>query len=93
MISRVYSGYRLRGPDFLGGLLVGEGGSQRAGILTYRQNEKCGWCLNLMSTSSLTVPFTSHMDAGLARYFLTARTQLRGPIRKELDVNGRMLVL
>ena len=33
------SGYGLRGPDFLGGLLVGEGGSQRAGILTYRQNE------------------------------------------------------
>ena len=32
MISRVYSGYRLRGPDFLGGLLVGEGGSQRAGL-------------------------------------------------------------
>ncbi|XP_045020378.1 cancer/testis antigen 2 isoform X6 [Bubalus bubalis] len=42
---------------------------------------------------SLTVPFTSHVDAGLARHILTARTQLRGPIRKELDVNGRMLVL
>nr|XP_014333497.1 PREDICTED: cancer/testis antigen 2-like [Bos mutus] len=42
---------------------------------------------------SLTVPFTSHVDASLARHFLTARTQLRGPIRKELDVNGRMLVL
>ncbi|XP_055420462.1 EKC/KEOPS complex subunit LAGE3-like isoform X7 [Bubalus kerabau] len=41
----------------------------------------------------LTVPFTSHMDAGLVRHFLTARTQLRGPIWKELDVNGRMLVL
>ncbi|XP_070641679.1 EKC/KEOPS complex subunit LAGE3-like [Bos indicus] len=42
---------------------------------------------------SLTVPFASHVDAGLARHFLTVRTQLRGPIRKELDVNGRMLVL
>ncbi|XP_055419647.1 cancer/testis antigen 1-like isoform X1 [Bubalus kerabau] len=41
----------------------------------------------------LTVPFTSHVDAGLARHILTARTQLRGSIRKELDVNGRMLVL
>lgn len=72
---------------------MGESGSQWAGIPTYRQNEKCGWCLNLMSTSSLTVPFASYVDAGLARHFLTVRTQLRGPIRKELDVNGRMLVL
>ncbi|XP_061266743.1 EKC/KEOPS complex subunit LAGE3-like isoform X1 [Bos javanicus] len=42
---------------------------------------------------SLTVPFASHVDAGLARHFLTVPTQLRGPIRKELDVDGRMLVL
>ncbi|KAM7225433.1 hypothetical protein CapIbe_023410 [Capra ibex] len=42
---------------------------------------------------SLTVPFSSHAEADIARHFLTPRTQLRGPIRKELDVNGRMLVL
>ncbi|XDA90553.1 hypothetical protein R6Z07F_020152 [Ovis aries] len=42
---------------------------------------------------SLTVAFSSHAEADIARHFLTPRTQLRGPIRKELDVNGRMLVL
>ncbi|KAB0345556.1 hypothetical protein FD755_023190 [Muntiacus reevesi] len=42
---------------------------------------------------SLTVPFSSHEEADNARHFLTRRTQLRGPIRKELGVNGRMLVL
>ncbi|XDA90555.1 hypothetical protein R6Z07F_020154 [Ovis aries] len=46
-----------------------------------------------MPTSSLTVAFSSHAEADIARHFLTPRTQLRGPIRKELDVNGRMLVL
>ncbi|XP_043314829.1 EKC/KEOPS complex subunit LAGE3-like isoform X2 [Cervus elaphus] len=42
---------------------------------------------------SLTVPFSSHAEADIARHFLTPRTQLQGPIRKELNVNGRMLVL
>ncbi|XDA90556.1 hypothetical protein R6Z07F_020155 [Ovis aries] len=42
---------------------------------------------------SLTVPFSSHAEADIARHFLTPRTQLRGPIRKELYVNDRMLVL
>ncbi|KAM7225431.1 hypothetical protein CapIbe_023408 [Capra ibex] len=46
-----------------------------------------------MPTSSLTVAFSSHAEADIARHFLTPRTQLRGPIQKELDVNGRMLVL
>jgi len=93
VISRVYSEYRLKGPDFLGGLLVREGRPQGARILTYRQNEKCGWCLNHMSTRSLSVPFSSHAEADLARHFLTTRIQLRGRIRKELYVNGRMMVL
>ena len=39
------------------------------------------------------MPFSSHMEADNARYFLDRRTQLQGPIRKELGVNGRMLVL
>ncbi|XP_043314729.1 cancer/testis antigen 1-like [Cervus elaphus] len=42
---------------------------------------------------SLTVPFSSHEEADNARHFLTRRTQLQGPIRKEIGVNGRMLVL
>ncbi|XP_070640753.1 EKC/KEOPS complex subunit LAGE3-like [Bos indicus] len=42
---------------------------------------------------SLSVPFSSHAEADLARHFLTTRIQLRGRIRKELYVNGRMMVL
>nr|XP_020767593.1 EKC/KEOPS complex subunit LAGE3-like [Odocoileus virginianus texanus] len=42
---------------------------------------------------SLTVPFSSHAEADIARHFLTPRTQLQGPIRKDLNVNGCMLVL
>ncbi|KAB0342767.1 hypothetical protein FD754_019693 [Muntiacus muntjak] len=42
---------------------------------------------------SLTVPFSSHAEADIARHFLIPRTQLQGPIRKELNVNGHMLVL
>ncbi|XP_055293682.1 EKC/KEOPS complex subunit LAGE3-like [Moschus berezovskii] len=42
---------------------------------------------------SLTVPFASHEEADIAHHFLTPRTQLRGWIRRELDVNGRVLVL
>ncbi|KAI4545239.1 hypothetical protein MG293_005505 [Ovis ammon polii] len=49
--------------------------------------------LHLEPQFSLTVAFSSHAEADIARHFLTPRTQLRGPIRKELDVNGRMLVL
>ena len=37
--------------------------------------------------------FASHEEADIARHFLTPRIQLQEPIRKELDVNGRMLVL
>ena len=39
------------------------------------------------------MPFSSHAEADIARHFLTPRTQLRGPIRKELYVNDRILVL
>ncbi|XP_055420801.1 EKC/KEOPS complex subunit LAGE3-like [Bubalus kerabau] len=60
----------------------GEGAAPGAAVLN-----------NRVLQLSLTVPFSSHAEADLARHFLTTRTQLRGRIRKELDVNGRMLVL
>ncbi|XP_027391677.1 cancer/testis antigen 1-like isoform X2 [Bos indicus x Bos taurus] len=89
-------------------LLAGLGGRGRHGTLTHeilaggvhcpracshRGNECSVGTNREAGPGSLTVPFASHVDAGLARHFLTVRTQLRGPIRKELDVNGRMLVL
>ena len=46
-----------------------------------------------ISTSSLTVPFSTHKEADNARHFLTGRTQLQGPVRKELCINGSMLVM
>ncbi|KAB0345562.1 hypothetical protein FD754_022488 [Muntiacus muntjak] len=42
---------------------------------------------------NLTMSFASHEEADIARHFLTPRTQLQGPIRRDLDVNGRLLVL
>ena len=39
------------------------------------------------------MPFASQEEADVARHFLTPRIQLQEPVRKELDVNGRMLVL
>ncbi|KAB0339430.1 hypothetical protein FD754_023910 [Muntiacus muntjak] len=42
---------------------------------------------------SLAVPFSSYAEADNARYLLTRLTQLRWPVRRELYVHGRMLVL
>ncbi|XP_043753703.1 EKC/KEOPS complex subunit LAGE3-like isoform X1 [Cervus elaphus] len=42
---------------------------------------------------SLAVPFSSHAQADNARHLLARRIQLRWPVRRELYVNGRMLVL
>ncbi|XP_055293665.1 EKC/KEOPS complex subunit LAGE3-like [Moschus berezovskii] len=42
---------------------------------------------------SLNVLFSSHAEADIARQILNQRTRLRGPIQKEIEVNGRMLVL
>nr|XP_020767594.1 cancer/testis antigen 1-like isoform X1 [Odocoileus virginianus texanus] len=72
-------------PQFPGAPQVpgpGRDAAPRAGILSNRPLQ-----------FSLTVPFSSHEEAENARHFLTRRTQLRGPIQKELGVNGRMLVL
>ncbi|KAB0353592.1 hypothetical protein FD755_023710 [Muntiacus reevesi] len=41
----------------------------------------------------LAVPFSSHAEADNARHLLTRLTQLRWPVRRDLYVNGRMLVL
>ncbi|CAI9150682.1 unnamed protein product [Rangifer tarandus platyrhynchus] len=41
----------------------------------------------------LAVPFSSYEEADNARHLLTRRTQLRWPVRRDLYVNGRMLVL
>ncbi|XP_070640192.1 EKC/KEOPS complex subunit LAGE3-like [Bos indicus] len=60
----------------------GEGAAPGAAVLS-----------NRILQLSLSVPFSSHAEADLARHFLTTRTQLRGRIRKELYVNGRMMVL
>ncbi|XP_043314732.1 EKC/KEOPS complex subunit LAGE3-like isoform X1 [Cervus canadensis] len=42
---------------------------------------------------SLAVPFSSHAEADNARHLLTRRTQLRLPVRRDLYLSGRMLVL
>nr|XP_020770487.1 EKC/KEOPS complex subunit LAGE3-like [Odocoileus virginianus texanus] len=42
---------------------------------------------------SLAIPFSSHAQADNARHLLTRRTQLRWPVRRDLYVNGHMLVL
>ncbi|XP_055293666.1 EKC/KEOPS complex subunit LAGE3-like [Moschus berezovskii] len=41
----------------------------------------------------LNVLFSSHAEADIARQILNQRTRLRGPILKEIEINGRMLVL
>nr|XP_020749445.1 EKC/KEOPS complex subunit LAGE3-like [Odocoileus virginianus texanus] len=42
---------------------------------------------------SLAVPFASPGRADYACHLLTERTQLRWPVRRELYVHGRMLIL
>ncbi|XP_043752420.1 EKC/KEOPS complex subunit LAGE3-like [Cervus elaphus] len=48
---------------------------------------------NLVFQFTLAVPFATPGRADYARHLLTQRTQLRWPVRRELYVNGRMLVL
>nr|CAI9689548.1 unnamed protein product [Rangifer tarandus platyrhynchus] len=62
----------------------GPGGAAapRAGVLSTRVYQ-----------FGLAVPFSSYEEADNARHLLTRRTQLRWPVRRDLYVNGRMLVL
>ncbi|CAI9151047.1 unnamed protein product [Rangifer tarandus platyrhynchus] len=62
----------------------GPGGAAapRAGVLS-----------NRVYQFSLTMSFSSYAEADNARYLLTRLTQLRWPVRRELYVRGRMLVL
>ncbi|XP_034504956.1 EKC/KEOPS complex subunit LAGE3-like [Ailuropoda melanoleuca] len=43
--------------------------------------------------STLTVPFPSPMEAEIAHRFLTPNARLRGPVQKELSVNGSVLTV
>lgn len=52
-----------------------------------------GWCLNHVSTSTLTVPFSSPMEAEIAHRFLTPNGQFQGPVQKELKVTGTVLAV
>uniref|UniRef100_A0A452R7B8 L antigen family member 3 n=1 Tax=Ursus americanus TaxID=9643 RepID=A0A452R7B8_URSAM len=42
---------------------------------------------------TLTVPFPSPMEAEIAHRFLTPNAQLRGPVQKELSVDGSVLTV
>uniref|UniRef100_A0A7N5JWG2 L antigen family member 3 n=2 Tax=Ailuropoda melanoleuca TaxID=9646 RepID=A0A7N5JWG2_AILME len=42
---------------------------------------------------TLTVPFPSPMEAEIAHRFLTPNARLRGPVQKELSVNGSVLTV
>ncbi|XP_055293664.1 EKC/KEOPS complex subunit LAGE3-like [Moschus berezovskii] len=54
---------------------------------------RAGVLRNRVFQFSLAMPFSSHAEADNARHLLTRRTQLRWPVRRELYVNGRTLVL
>lgn len=54
----------------------------------------CGWCLYLNSTSALTVPFLSYVDAEVARRYLTPGAEpYHGMVRWELTVTGSDLFM
>ncbi|XP_057573366.1 cuticle collagen 2C-like [Hippopotamus amphibius kiboko] len=42
---------------------------------------------------TLHVPFPSPVEAEIFHYFLMVNAQLRGPIQRELDVNGTVLAI
>ncbi|KAB0388690.1 hypothetical protein E2I00_004536, partial [Balaenoptera physalus] len=54
----------------------------------------CGWCLNRISISALSVPFPSTLEAEIARGSLAPDAELHhGAVGKELTVSGSVLAV
>lgn len=69
-------------------------GSPKGGLGRRRPEAHTRHRLNGISTSTLTVPFLSSLEAEIARHYLGPRYEdLGGGVRRELTVTGSDLVM